>query len=128
LAAPQLDIGPRLRHVVTISPDDPTHTVREKLTTALTAAIVNLPVDLRMVAELTFNLNPEAADEYSTRGRSATAGRFLSERLEWCAWNLRRDTRTARRRFDEVKIAVADRLLAGHGQRDQRPPAARAEG
>lgn len=129
LAAPQLNISPRLRQLVAAAPDDPTHVVREKLTTAVIDAVTDLPEDLRLVAELAFNLRTESTSKSPARpALSSQWARFLAARLDWCAQTIERDTRTVRRRFDEVKIAIANRLLAEHAQRDQRSSATRAQG
>ena len=90
-------VGPRLRALVGVTPEDPAGTIRQKLTRTLTGLADPLPKDLSLAARAALALHPEAQQP------------FLAERVQWLAERLDRDVRTARRRVDLGLQAMAER-------------------
>jgi hypothetical protein len=75
---------------------------RDSLAALLVARTGALPEDLRDAARAALALHPEATQ------------RFLRERLDWLAEHLQRDTRTARRRYEEALLLLAESLEREH--------------
>lgn len=75
---------------------------RDALTALLIARTGGLPEDLRDAARAALALHPEATQ------------RFLRERLDWLAEHLQRDARTARRRYEEALLLLAESLEREH--------------
>ncbi|MFC5187900.1 hypothetical protein [Actinomadura harenae] len=71
---------------------------RDALAALLVAKTDSLPEDLRDAARAALALHPEATQ------------RFLRERLDWLAEHLQRDARTARRRYEEALLLLAESL------------------
>ena len=91
LQTPRLaeQVGPMLRELAGIAPDDSGAILRDKLSETLRKLAENLPVDLRMVVTVALALHPD------------TQHQFLQERVQFLAEMQRRDGRTIRRRMDE---------------------------
>lgn len=89
-------IGPALRMVCGIRPDDGPATVRERTIERLTSLATLLPPDLSLVVTVALALRPDGA------------GQFLHERIQWLAKRQDRDIRTIRRRVDEGLTRLAE--------------------
>ncbi|MPZ80168.1 MAG: hypothetical protein GEV28_07140 [Actinophytocola sp.] len=89
-------VGPALRRLCGIGPDDPSATVRDRLGMRLRDLAARLPDDLRLALLAALGLH-----EDTTHPR-------LGERLEWLARRLARDSRTARRRADQACELLAE--------------------
>jgi hypothetical protein len=100
-------IGPALKRHCGIAPDEDRVSIRRKLLQYLDKRCATLPEDLRIVAQASFALRPEARQ------------RFLSQRLSWAAGRLDRDERTIRRRADEALRRMAEHLEPAEGMSDQ---------
>ena len=90
-------VGPRLRALVGVTPEDSAGAIRQKLVTVLARLAGPLPDDLALAARAALALDPQAQQP------------FLAERVQWLAERLDRDVRTARRRVDLGLQAMAER-------------------
>jgi len=102
-------VGPALRGLCGITPEDGAESVRQKLTERLDALAGTLPADLALAARATLGLDPQAQQP------------FLRERVQGLADRLARDERTARRRADDALVRLAE-VAAGVPSGAARPP------
>lgn len=93
-------IGPRLRAVCGIEPDQDEATTRRILIERLDLAAAELPGDLSLAARAALGLPP------------APRQPFLRDRWAWLATRLERDVRTVARRADDAFALLAERLRA----------------
>ncbi|EME60098.1 hypothetical protein [Amycolatopsis decaplanina] len=89
-------IGPTLRELCRIQPDDQAPEIREKLLRHLSDVAASLPADLRVAASAAVALHPAARH------------RFLTGRITWLAQRIGRDERTVRRRMDDGIAQLAE--------------------
>jgi hypothetical protein len=82
-------VGPLLRQVCGVTPEDLGRTVRTKVARRLDQLIAELPEDLALAVSAALALHPAARLP------------FLEGRMSWLAERLKRDVRTARRRVDD---------------------------
>lgn len=88
-------VGPLLRELAGITPNDNTATIREKLSRELRILADSLPDDLRLVAITALALQSDAQHQ------------FLQERVQFLADQQQQDFRTTRRRMDEAFQLIA---------------------
>ncbi|MEC3975712.1 hypothetical protein [Amycolatopsis sp. H20-H5] len=99
-----VQVGPVLRELCGIGPDDDAAEIRDKLAGRLGELAGSLPADLKLAAIAAIALHPMARH------------RFLNARISWLAEQLGRDERTARRRIDDgiSQLAEAGAKLLSH--------------
>lgn len=90
--APDVDTlaGNALRALCGISAQDPAPVIRQKLTTELSRLAETLQPDMRLAALVALAIHPDAQQT------------LLTDRVEWLATAIGRQTRTARRRADDA--------------------------
>ena len=106
-------VSSSMRNLCGIEPDDALGLVRRKLIDRLDELAGRLPPDLGLAARVALAIQPDAQQ------------RFLTERTEWLARRIDRDTRTARRRMNEALQLMADLdtvAVAGGSGPAARPP------
>lgn len=94
------EVGPSLRALSGVAPADPPGVLRQRLAERLNALADSLPPDLANAAKAALALHPQARHP------------FLTERTEWLARLLDRDTRTARRRMEDALAQLAEQATA----------------
>ena len=111
LQAPRLadQVGPLLRELAGITPNENTATIREKLARRLRILADSLPDDLRQVVTIALALHPD------------TQHQFLQERVQFLADQQKRDVRTIRRRMDEGFELLAEMATKPSGSKSGRP-------
>jgi hypothetical protein len=92
-------VGPALRTVCGIDPDDLPSVIRAKTIDRLRRAADALPAELSLTALAALGIHPEVHDLPR-----------LQDRVSWLAARMKRDVRTARRRMDEACARLADAL------------------
>lgn len=92
-------IGPTLRVLCGVTEDDGPVTIREKLVARLTGLAQQLPEDMRLVTVAAFGLTADVRMP------------LYQDCVRWAAPRIDRDTRTVRRRVDEVIDQLAELLV-----------------
>lgn len=110
LQAPRLadQVGPMLRELAGIGPNENVATIREKLSRRLRILADSLPEDLRQVVTIALALRPD------------TQHQFLQERVQFLADQQKRDVRTIRRRMDEGFELLAEMATKPSGTKSGR--------
>ncbi|RLK61756.1 hypothetical protein [Actinokineospora cianjurensis] len=88
-------LGPALRALCAVTDNDDDVTARDKVITTLTELAGRLPDDLRLCFTAAFALSEQ------------TRQPFYADRLTWAGTELKRESRTIRRRVDEGITSVA---------------------
>lgn len=99
--APAIDrqVGPAIREVCGLSPDDGPETVRTRLGAWVNGLVEHFPSDVRLAVTVPLALHDQA--QY----------RFLSDRIEWLADQQDRAARTVRRRIDDGLARLVEAAL-----------------